>query len=103
MQIQTERQGTVGIIRLAGELDLDAHPALTEATRSLLDPDPVQRIDIDASKLTFVDSAGLVALLTLRTTAKRHGIETRLLAASPHLSRVLDLTGLDDLFPFDHP
>jgi len=61
----------------------------------------VQRITIDASKVTFVDSAGLVALLTLRATAKQLGIETHLLAASPHLDRVLDITGLNDLFPIE--
>lgn len=59
------------VLNLEGEIDLDSH---TEVTRATL---PLTRsghpIVVDMSKVTFLDSAGIACLLTLRNAAIENG------------------------------
>jgi anti-sigma B factor antagonist len=53
---------------------------------------------LDASDLTFCDSAGLSVLVRAYRQAHAHGGEVRLRGASRTLRRTLELTGLQALF-----
>ena len=60
----------------------------------LLATDNVRRLVFDLARLTFVDSAGLGALLAINDRAKDLGIEMALTNLSAPVRRILDLSGL---------
>ena len=60
----------------------------------LLATDNVRRLVFDLARLTFVDSAGLGALLAISDRAKDLGIEMALTNLSAPVRRILDLSGL---------
>jgi anti-anti-sigma factor len=69
---------------------------LTEQLKSLL-PHGVNRVEIDAARVTFTDSAGLRAVLWARTEAQVHGVDFEITAVSSKVERVIDLAGLREL------
>ncbi|MEU4578522.1 STAS domain-containing protein [Nonomuraea sp. ATR24] len=79
-------------VALSGELDHDTAGELAEL------PDGWQRLDLDLSGLTFVDSSGLAALVRLWQRAGASGAELRLVAVTPYLRGLLKMTALDRLF-----
>ena len=60
----------------------------------LLATDNVRRLVFDLARLTFVDSAGLGALLAISDRANDLGIEMALTNLSAPVRRILDLSGL---------
>jgi anti-anti-sigma factor len=76
-----------GVIVISGELDLEASKFVIDAAAQLAGPmSPHLRLDL--SEVTFLDSAGLHALLRLRQTRS-----VEIVAVSPRVERVLDITG----------
>ena len=97
MTITTRPSGDTVVIALAGELDLHSSELLADAITDTLDGAP-QSIDIDADGLSFADSAGLRALLSARESAERNDVRLRIVRVSPPLARLLDMTGLREVF-----
>ena len=52
---------------------------------------------MDARRLTFIDSAGPMALVRARHAATEVGVAFRIRESSPPLRRIAELTGLEDL------
>lgn len=84
------------VVELVGELDLDGVDTLLAAVREHLD-NAVTAVELDAEALTFIDSAGLHAVLSAQTAAHRAGVTFRVVSLSPQLSRVVALTGLAEV------
>jgi anti-anti-sigma factor len=83
------------VYRLAGELDMDGVDPLVfddEAARAA-------HIVLDLGGLEFCDSAGLNALLRLRLQAVGRGIPVHLAAVPERVTRLLEVTGADQVFP----
>ncbi|BAZ32454.1 anti-sigma-factor antagonist and sugar transferase [Cylindrospermum sp. NIES-4074] len=59
------------------------------------------QIIIDFQQTTFMDSSGLGALVSNFKTAQETGIAFRLRNVTPQVMAVLNLTGLDQVFPVD--
>jgi len=80
-------------LKLVGELDLATTPELKKA---LLDPAlPESEIRLDLSELTFVDSCGIQAILTLARSQDGGGRLVLLNPTAPVL-RVFEVLGLDE-------
>jgi anti-anti-sigma factor len=82
------------VVSLTGELDLDGVDVLYAEVRALVDGRTCHTIEIDAAALTFVDSAGLHAILSAQAAAQFAEIGFRVVSLSPQLTRVVELTGL---------
>ena len=80
--------------RLAGELDLYSVPRFRQALADL--PSGV-RVLIDLSDVSFVDSAGLGALVGSVRRARDLGGDAAVACARPSLTRLLRTIGLDRL------
>jgi anti-anti-sigma factor len=76
-----------GTVVVSGELDSETSRFVVDAVIQLAGPH-VAHLALDLSEVSFLDSAGLHALLRLRQT---RSIE--LIAVSPRVERVLDITG----------
>jgi anti-sigma B factor antagonist len=79
-------------LKLVGELDVATAPELTKA---LLDLSPHDTYTLDLSELTFVDSGGIRAILSLARSVNGNG-PLVLLNPTEGVSRVLEILGLDE-------
>jgi anti-anti-sigma factor len=78
---------------VSGELDSSSAPRLIGIVAEVAQP-PVAHVDIDCAGIDFLDSAGVRALIVSRNQARSVGCGLSLVAASPPVSRVLEMTGL---------
>jgi len=86
------------IVRLAGDLDASARPALERALAPLLDGAPLRRLLLDLSAITVVDSGGLGLLVRAQATLRKRGVALVLWCCSPTVTRALTATCLIQLF-----
>jgi anti-sigma B factor antagonist len=92
-----EQRGDAVVVRLAGELDLynaaDARAAIGEAAGQ-----KPERVVVDLSQVTFIDSTGLGVFVEGRT--KLENRRALLLAAAQiETRRALEISGLDRYLP----
>ena len=84
----------VGVMR--GDLDVTGAADAQAAIAALAVPG--QTLIIDISALDFIDCASPLALLEMRTLARRGGGDVVLAAAQSHVLRLLALTGKEEVF-----
>jgi anti-sigma B factor antagonist len=60
--------------------------------------DDTRNIEIDLSQMTYLDSCGLGALVTLHKAACSRAGKLRLLAPLPPVQQILELTRMDHVF-----
>ena len=87
------------VVYLVGELDLAVRDLLVDALTQA--SDMRQRLVIDLSRTTFIDSTGLKALVDLWRRRRTAGLELVLREPSPVVMRTLQLAGLADVLPID--
>jgi anti-sigma B factor antagonist len=91
----TEQQG-VTVIALKGEVDLESSPA---ARKLLLESiDNANRVLVDLSGVTYIDSSGVASLVEALQVSKKNDTGFALAAASEPTRRVLELARLDKVF-----
>ncbi len=93
-----DQRGGATVLALRGELDLHSAGVLLAATTDIATG---ARLVLDLSRLAFVDSAGLRALMNLDLRARAEGFELALAAPGPAVLRVLRLTGFDKRLPIE--
>lgn len=86
-----------GTLHVAGDLDLATTPAFAEGVRSAA-ADGAHRLDL--SRVVFIDSSGLRALVELVREAPELTLAP---AVSRAVHRLLDMTGMLDALPFEAP
>jgi anti-anti-sigma factor len=93
LTLETRLTDDVARLRVAGELDVYTADNLLEAVERVVAEHPAA-IRIDGTALTFVDSAGIRALVVGLVLATESGIGYEVSDASAPLDRVLSITGL---------
>ena len=83
---------------LSGEVDLSVAPGLEEAGTEMARSVAPGTLGIDLGDVTFIDSSGLGALISLRNAARECGADVVLLRVSPVVARFLELAGVRDSF-----
>jgi anti-sigma B factor antagonist len=85
-------------VALEGELDFetafDVEMRLEEAIRT------ADEVVVDLSRLEFIDSTGIRALLEATRAAEREGTKLRVMPGPPPVQRVFETAGLLDTLPF---
>jgi anti-sigma B factor antagonist len=84
-------------VRLVGELDLTSRDVCEMALTPLCGVP--NRVEVDCSELTFIDSTGLAVLLQMHRAVTDAGGSLELLQPSRMLVKLLEMTGLDALLP----
>lgn len=87
---------------LSGELDLAVAAGLEATIRDLCGPG-VNGIELDLSRLTFMDSSGLRAVLNAQELCAEHGYDFLVRPGSGQVQRLLELTGTTDVLPLADP
>jgi anti-sigma B factor antagonist len=79
---------------LSGEIDLSAHEDLVDAFSQAL-RGPAQRLIVDLSAVTFLDSTGINALITGHKDAEAAGKQFIVVPGPEQVMHTLKVTGVD--------
>ena len=90
-----ERQDDTASVRFDGELDVATAPALIDCASLALDGEP--RLRLDLSGVTFIDSVGMKALLTIQQRAVRLGTDLEVVVSEEPVARLLRVATLDEV------
>lgn len=90
---QPDRPPTVGV---RGELDLASAGELRSRLEQLAESRP-ERLVVDLSEASFVDSSGLGAIAGGLRAQRRHGGGLEVVGAPSHVRRVFEISGLGSL------
>jgi anti-sigma B factor antagonist len=96
--IETRRKGEWAVVHVQGEIDAHTAPRLRERIRQLLDGGEL-RLVVDADGVEFMDSAALGVLVNGFKQATSGGGTIALVCTRPNITRLLNITGLDAMFP----
>ncbi len=89
--------GDCAVLRLDGEIDAYAAPQIRERVIDLA-ANGIVHIIADLRGASFVDSAGLGALVGSRTGLRPHGGSLTLVASTARILQTFRITGLSDAF-----
>jgi anti-anti-sigma factor len=84
---------------LTGELDLASAPMLN-ATLLKRHGHGTNKITLDLSRLTSIDSTGLRCVLSAKELSESHGYEFMLIPGPRHIQRFFERSGVLDILPF---
>ncbi len=84
------------VLSLSGEMDLSNASELDRALDGNIGPD---RMIIELSRLTYMDSTGIKQLVGLSRTMKAAGGAIVLAAPHPNLARLFEIVNLGELMP----
>jgi anti-anti-sigma factor len=96
LEVQVLTDGGRCTLRLAGELDFASRRSLEEALLGAEKLGP-ERITVDVERLSFIDSAGIEALVVAKRRADADSRELAVCKPTGQVRRVFDLIGLDKL------
>ena len=96
-EVTVQRSSGTAVVQPAGELDLESAQTLGDVLRGL-EP-PCDRVILDLSRLTFIDSTGLRLAVSEHRRAELDGFHFVVAGATEPVLRVLRVTGLDVMLP----
>jgi len=85
------------IVRAAGEIDLNSSPAFQQELLKLLDRRP-EKIVINLSEVSYMDSSGVASLVKLLSRARRGQTSLYLVGLTDRVRGVFEITRLDSVF-----
>jgi len=85
------------ILPLEGEIDLHVSPALTQSLNAMTEKKP-ERMVIDLSRATYIDSAGLAALILAMQTVQAYGGRFFLTGLHETMRSIFEISRLDQVF-----
>jgi anti-sigma B factor antagonist len=97
LTITVRRERGVVIAAVTGDIDISTVARLRERLFELADNG--QTLIVDLNRVTFIDSAGLGALVGAARRADAHGGSLHAVCARPQTRKLLWLTGVDRRIP----
>src|SRR6184192_863635 len=91
------RQDRANVLAIEGDIDLHISPAITEALNAMIKKKP-ERIVIDLSRATYIDSAGVAALILAMQDVEAYGGKFFLSGVQETIRLILETSGLDRIF-----
>src|SRR5216117_4295390 len=91
------RQDRANVLAIEGDIDLHISPAVTEALNAMIKKKP-ERIVIDLSRATYIDSAGMAALILAMQEVEAYGGKFFLSGLQETLRLIFETSRLDRIF-----
>ena len=91
------RQDRANVLAIEGDIDLHISPAITESLNAMIKKKP-ERIVIDLSDATYIDSAGIAALILAMREVKEYGGKFFLSGVQETIRLILETSRLDRIF-----
>jgi len=98
MAINVQIQGNVARIDMYGRFDFQVHREFKDAYTPLLDNSAVREIEIEMSRVDYLDSSALGMLMLLNERAKAVSKPVTLLNTSGVVSQVLGVANFSKIF-----
>jgi anti-sigma B factor antagonist len=96
LSLDRRKHGGWVVVEVAGELDLYTAPDFRDSVLDAASTETTPMVIVDFSRLGFIDSSGLGAIIACLKHLREQGGELTLVAPEDSgLRRLLDLTGLD--------
>jgi stage II sporulation protein AA (anti-sigma F factor antagonist) len=102
LQLETDYQSGVLVVRLAGELDHHTAELVKSRVEAELDKGRTNRLVFNFSQLTFMDSSGLGVILGRYRRISQMGGKMMLCGVNPPLQRLLELSGIMKILAVAH-
>jgi len=96
MSIEQKIEGNIGKLFLSDEIDLDKSPVVRENIKELIDK--AKTIEVQMSKVKYIDSSGIAALIEGMQLSKNSSKEFYLTDVSNEVMKVIQLAHLDKFF-----
>jgi anti-sigma B factor antagonist len=94
---QTPGQDRSNVLVLKGEIDLHVSPSVTASLNSMIEKKP-QRLVVDLSGVTYIDSAGLAALIEAMQKVEGYGGKFLLAGLQETVRSIFEISRLDQVF-----
>jgi len=85
------------ILPLEGEIDLHVSPRISAALAAMIDQKP-QRLVVDLSKVTYIDSSGLAVLIEGMQNVEAYGGKFILAGIQENVKPIFEIARLDQVF-----
>ncbi len=96
-EVKDSEQPGVEVLDVGGEIDVATSPELHELLSGLIESGPGLLI-VNLTDVSFIDSTGLGVLVGAVRELRAGGGDLRLVVTQPHIIKLLELTGLDEVF-----
>jgi anti-anti-sigma factor len=102
-RISLEQRQDLAILKLYGEFDMMAAPTFCEIVTAQVKRG-IARFVVDLKNLTYIDSRGIHALITMLGAAQQQRGDISLVIGNERIARILALAGVDQVFTsYDDP
>src|SRR5207249_7474161 len=93
----TPERDRSNVLPLKGEIDLHVSPAVTASLNAMIEKKP-QRLVVDLSHVTYIDSAGLAALIGAMQNVESYGGKFSLAGLQETVRSIFEISRLDQVF-----
>ena len=97
MELRRRRQHRPNVLALDGDIDLYVSPAVRESLNAMIKKKP-ERIVIDPSRATYIDSAGVAALIVAMQEVEAYGGKFFLSGLQETIRLIFETSRLDRIF-----
>ena len=94
VSVASRRDAAAVILMVSGDVDVTSAPVLGDAIRRAVATTGLELVEVDLSKVDFLDSSGISTLLLGRRGADERGVAFRVTGAHGIARQVLELTGV---------
>ncbi len=91
------RQERSNVLPLKGEIDLHVSPSVTASLNQVIEKKP-ERFVVDLSEVTYIDSAGLAALIQAMQKVEGYGGKFLLAGLQETVRSIFEISRLDQVF-----
>jgi anti-anti-sigma factor len=93
----TSSQSRSNVVPLKGEIDLHVSPTVTAVLNEHIDKKP-ERLVVDLSEVSYIDSAGLAALIQAMQKVEGYGGKFMLSGLQETVRSIFEISRLDQVF-----
>jgi anti-sigma B factor antagonist len=93
----TPQRDQSNVLPLTGEIDLHVSPVVTASLTAMIEKKP-ERVVIDLSEVTYIDSAGLAALIQAMQKVEAYGGKFLLAGLQETVRSIFEISRLDQVF-----
>jgi anti-sigma B factor antagonist len=94
---QTKRQSRSNVLPLKGEIDLHVSPTITASLNEMIEKKP-EHLVVDLSDVSYIDSAGLAALIEAMQKVEGYGGKFMLVGLQETVRSIFEISRLDQVF-----
>lgn len=99
-EVAVELRARAAWFELIGELDFGVVSRLTRSLEAIAGDHPEAPVVLDLRRLDFIDSAGVMALISAHSAADQRGTTLSVVRGGPGVQRTLEVAGVDQILTF---